>query len=95
MQVGRQALGRVEQLDLGLGERTGELAMESCERVATSIGHQLKGDRAGPRALGSDAVPKGLAGVLWHERLQLRFGALVLTQRERGHLPHEYGERRS
>src|SRR5271166_3869662 len=41
---------------------------------------ELETDRAGFRTLGAHAVAESFFGVLWHQRLELRFRLLVLEE---------------
>ena len=54
------------------------VSLERC----TAVLHleEIKADRTGFRALGADAATDRLFGILWHQRLQLCFGALMVEK---------------
>src|SRR5215218_4167320 len=51
--------------------------------------HKLKGDRAGFRALGAQAMTNGFLGILWHHFLKISLGRFMLLMRRPG--PTECG----
>src|SRR5262249_50083571 len=55
------------------------VSLERCMAAALRF-KQIEADGAGFGALGADTVADRFFGILWHQRLQLRFGPLMIQK---------------
>src|ERR1700733_13200346 len=68
-----------------LASAAARLAMDGLDLCTAALhAEEIKAHRTGFRALGADAVPDRLLGILGHETLQFCFGLFVFEMRRTG-----------
>src|SRR5580693_2264284 len=68
-----------------LASAAAKLAMDGLDLCTAALhAEEIKAHRTGFRALGADAVPDRLLGILRHQTLQFRLGLLMFEMRRTG-----------